>query len=145
MNITQLLNHLKQSGIKLTVKNKKLLIDSAKGQLTLALKTQILQHKTEILERLRYHGLTKAELKTHATAQEWQDIQHNELVLQTFADAVVSNQLRAQGIVPADYTTTTFCMSCQKTVPIPPSLQNNGIVLGCPWCFTRNLSADMYH
>lgn len=67
---------------------------------------------------------------------DWDDYKNSPEALELWADLLFKNRLIKQGIVPDNFTAITRCNSCGD-VYVPPSLVNNGSVLGCPWCWNR--------
>jgi hypothetical protein len=83
------------------------------------------------------HGFSLEELQ-QAAQDDWLTIKADSKVLEAFASALFVKQQRECGEVPAHYTAKTECLQCGE-VPVPPSLVNEGTVLGCPWCANRHL------
>ena len=75
------------------------------------------------------------ELKEKA-GEDWQELIENSERLYAFADAVSKQRLMEQGKIPHNYTAITHCKACGD-VFVPLAIQNNGSVLGCPWCWNR--------
>ena len=75
------------------------------------------------------------ELKEKA-GEDWQELIENSERLYAFAEAVSKQKLMEQGRIPCNYTAITHCKACGD-VFVPLTIQNNGNVLGCPWCWNR--------
>lgn len=80
-----------------------------------------------------FHGLTLTELKAVAE-EDWPDIEHDSLMLDTLAHSLVTRRLREGGEVPPHYTQAVHCDGCGPVWLWQGSPER---VQGCPWCFVR--------
>lgn len=92
-------------------------------------------YNDKVVDIASKYQLTTTEL-IQLAAKDWPEISKDEKRLHAFADAITRRKLMEQGIVPDDFTATTYCKSC-GLVPVHPAIANNGQVLGCPWCWNK--------
>ena len=63
---------------------------------------------------------------------DWQEVSADPARMIAFATLEATRQIRASGLIPDSYTSTTFCDGCKAEVPIfdgcPPR------VMLCVWC-----------
>jgi len=76
---------------------------------------------------------TQSELQERA-GPDWEEISADPEQLKAFAELVMIEDMRHQGIVPDHYTATTNCKHCGP-VPIFEGCWPESD--GCPWCFNR--------
>lgn len=69
--------------------------------------------------------------------EDWDEIKNDQSKLNTWAQILYEQREMRAGRVPPRFTAETFCLSCNKHMPISPALANGGKVLGCPWCAVR--------
>lgn len=81
-------------------------------------------------------NISVVEIKKQA-GEDWEWISSNSEILNSFTAILQEQQLMRSGKIPKNFTVYTFCDACQKQVPVPPALANNGKVLGCPWCHIK--------
>jgi len=81
------------------------------------------------------YGISLQTLKEFL-GDDWDDYRDNQTLLELWADLLFKNHLIKQGMPPDNFTAITHCNSCGD-VYVPPTLVNNGSVLGCPWCWNR--------
>lgn len=82
------------------------------------------------------NGITLEDLKAVAGV-DWDDIKNDSSKLNALALILYEQKEMRAGIIPSRFTAETFCLSCNKNVPVPPALTNGGKVLGCMWCSLR--------
>jgi hypothetical protein len=61
----------------------------------------------------------------------------NPKALKIAAELLHDKKLIDDGIAPPRFTASTYCKSCDRVVPVPPSLVCGGEVQACMWCLNR--------
>lgn len=139
-NAQAIISYAYSENIKLFSQEGKLIIDAPKGGISEEFRQCLVKHKPELLETLNYYGFTEDELQAGAK-EDWDDLKNNQSALIAFAEILHDKKMMRAGKVPPRFTAVTFCVSCNKSVPVSPSLAKYDKVLGCPWCAIRqNLS-----
>ena len=121
-------------GLSVTADGERLIVSPA-DRLDDETRAFIREHKPEILESLRdtVHRIPMVELRDLA-GPDWAMCEADPALLEAFASAVSTRQMRERGEIPLFYSATTTCRHCGP-VPIWPECPPT--VEGCPWCFNR--------
>lgn len=140
MNALEIINYANQANIVISAHDSELIIDAPKGCISEEFRQCLVKHKPALLKKLSYYGLNEKELEEHAE-EDWEDLKNNQPALIAYAEILHEQKIMRAGEVPPRFTAITFCVSCNKSVPVSPSLAKYDKVLGCPWCAIRqNLS-----
>lgn len=82
------------------------------------------------------NGITLEDIKA-VVGEDWDDIKNDQSKLNAWAQILYEQKEMRAGKIPPRFTAETFCLLCNKNVPVPPALANGGKVLGCMWCAIR--------
>ncbi len=126
MSALPAISEFSKQGITARVEGDELVVSASKGTLTPEVLAKLKGKKPELLRSLR-------ELQERA-GSDWDEISADPAKLKSFAELVMIEDMRHQGIVPDHYTATTNCKQCG---PGPIFEGNWAESDGCPWCFNR--------
>jgi len=126
MSALPAISEFSKQGITARVEGDELVISAPKGTLTPEVIVKLKIKKPELLRSLK-------ELQERA-AEDWEEISKSPEQLKAFAELVMIEDMRHQGIVPDHYTATTHCKHCGP-VPIFEGCWPESDA--CPWCFNR--------
>ena len=126
MSALPIITEITDQGITARVEGDEVALSAPKGTLTPEVLAKLKSKKPDLLRSLR-------ELQERAE-QDWEDISADSAKLKAFAELVMIEDMRRQGIVPDHYTATTRCKHCGP-VPIFEGCWPESD--GCPWCFNR--------
>ena len=126
MSALALFSELSERGIKIRPNGRNVTV-SPERALTPDLRARIKSEKPTLIRELE-------KVRREAGA-DWEEVASDPEKLKAFYELLMITDMRAQGIAPDHYTSTTTCKHCGP-VPIwngcPPEVQ------GCPWCFNRH-------
>ena len=125
MNALPLISAFSDRGITATVTGADLNLNAPKGALTPKLVNCLREDKRDVilwLDRLR-----------NELGDDWQEVSQDPAQLRAAADSLMTQISRQQGVVPAHYTATVYCQSCNQDVPHYPV--GDDTVRSCVWCF----------
>ena len=126
MSALALFSELSERGIKIRPNGRNVTV-SPECALTPDLRARIKSEKPTLIRELE-------KVRREAGA-DWEEIASDPKQLKAFYELLMITEMRAQGIAPDHYTSTTTCKHCGP-VPIwngcPPEVQ------GCPWCMNRH-------
>lgn len=126
MSALAILSELSERGIRVTPNGKNVTV-TPKDAMTLELISLIKSEKTALLREL--------EKVRKEAGDDWEKIAGDPKQLKAFYELLMIGEMRAKGVAPDHYTSTTVCSHCGP-VPIwdgcPPEVQ------GCPWCLNRH-------
>ncbi len=126
MSALAIITEITDQGITARVDGDEIALSAPKGTLTPDVLVKLKSKKPELLRSLK-------ELQQRAE-QDWEEISADSAKLKAFAELVMIEDMRRQGIVPDHYTATTNCKHCGP-VPIFEGCWPESD--GCPWCFNR--------
>ena len=126
MSALAIITEITDQGITARVEGDEVALSAPKGTLTPEVIVKLKSKKPELLRSLK-------ELQERA-AEDWEEISKSPEQLKAFAELVMIEDMRHQGIVPDHYTATTHCKHCG---PVPIFEGNWPESDGCPWCFNR--------
>ena len=126
MSAQALLSELSDRGIRVRPNGQKINL-SPKEALTPELIDRIKSEKPSLLRELE-------RLRKEA-GNDWDEIAADPAQLKAFAELLMIEDMREQGVAPDHYTATTTCKHC-GTVPIWDGCPSE--VQGCPWCLNRH-------
>lgn len=137
----ELIADLSTKDIKLSLSGNKLHVDGPESALTDELLGSLKEHKQGLISILGESicGIPLTELVAEA-GEDWQELENNPDMLESFANAIQLKRMRTRGEVPPEYTSTTVCTHC-GLVPIFEGAPSH--VLGCPWCMNRCANLPM--
>ncbi len=122
MSALPLLSEIAGNGVRIRVDGRHLAVSPEK--LTDSLATRIRENKPALiadLEKLR-----------RIAGPDWQEIVAHPEQLRAFIYSFVTTQARERGEIPAHYTETVYCQSCNRDVPHCPV--GDDTVGACAWC-----------
>ena len=126
MSALALISEFSERGIKVRPNGSHVVV-SPKDALTPDLVKRIKVEKTTLIREL--------EKLQREAGNDWDEIAADPAQLKAFAELLMIEDMREQGVAPDHYTSTTTCKHC-GTVPIwdgcPPEVE------GCPWCMNRH-------
>ncbi len=126
MSALPIITEITDQGITARVEGDEVALSAPKGTLTSEVLAKLKSMKPELLCSLK-------ELQERAE-EDWEEISADSAKLKAFAELVMIEDMRRQGIVPDHYTATTHCKHCGP-VPIFEGCWPESD--GCPWCFNR--------
>ena len=133
MSALPIFSELPGKGIRVRVDGPDLVLSPRKA-LTSKLASRIKKEKLALIRSLQ-------EIQRKAGA-DWDEIANDPAQLKAFAELLMINEMRENGVRPDHYTAETKCKHCGP-VPIfegcPPQVE------GCPWCFNRIKKLPMPH
>jgi hypothetical protein len=143
MNAAQLIEQVRAAGGRIEAKGATLKLAAPKP-LSDALLAELRLNKPDLLAYLtaQRHGLTVDDLRAIA-GPDWPECERNPALLEALAHAVSTRRMREWGEVPTDYTCKTFCVGCDRWVPVFPGVPDR--LLSCPWCFNRAAGKPVPH
>ena len=124
MNALPLLSELAGRGVHIRVDGHNLAVSQEK--LTDSLITKIQDNKPALirsLERLRQYA---------DGDDDWQEVVSDPAQFEAFISSVATFEQRQRGEIPAHYTATVYCQTCNKSVPHFPVGVDT--VAACVWC-----------
>ncbi len=126
MSALPIIIEITNQGITARVEGDEVALSAPKGTLTPEVLAKLKSKKPELLRSLK-------ELQERAE-QDWEEISTDPTKLKAFAELVMIEDMRRQGIVPDHYTATINCKHCGP-VPIFEGCWPESDA--CPWCFNR--------
>ena len=126
MSALPIISEISEQGITARLEGDEVTLSAPKGTLTPDLISRLRGKKPDLLRSLK-------ELQERAE-QDWEEISTDPAKLKAFAELVMIEDMRRQGIVPDHYTATTTCKHCGP-VPIFEGCWSESD--GCPLCFNR--------
>ena len=124
MNALPLISELSDRGITVTVTGADLNLNAPKGALTPKLVDCLRQDKPDVLMWL---GRLQ-----NVLGEDWHEVSSDPAQLKAAADSLMTQISRKWGVIPAQYTATVHCETCNQNVPHFPLDTNT--VLACVWC-----------
>ena len=126
MSVLPIISEISEQGITARLEGDEVTLSAPKGTLTPDLISRLRGKKPDLLRSLK-------ELQERAE-QDWEEISTDPAKLKAFAELVMIEDMRRQGIVPDHYTATTNCRGCG---PVPIFEGCGPKADCCPWCFNR--------
>ena len=124
MNVLPLISALSDLDIIVAVDGSELTLNAPKGALTPTLVGCLREDKQDVimwLDRLQ-----------HELGENWHEFSSDPAKLKAAADSIMADISRRMGPLPAHYTATVHCETCNQDVPHFPLSANT--VLSCVWC-----------
>ena len=126
MSALPIITEITDQGITARVEGNEIALSAPKGTLTPEVIAKLKSKKPDLLRSLK-------ELQERP-AEDWEEISKSPEQLKAFAELVMIEDMRHQGIVHDHYTATTHCKHCGP-VPIFEGCWPESDA--CPWCFNR--------
>ena len=125
MSALPLISEFADRGIRVRHEGSNVVVSPEKA-ITPELVQRIKMEKPALIQSLE-------EIKRKA-GTDWDEIAADPAQLKAFAELLMIEDMRSQGLAPDHYTSTTTCKHCG---PVPIFEGVPEMVEGCPWCFNR--------